>query len=281
MAGPGSAWEISEGATVVAADGDRIGRVVAVEAGHLVVEEGRLFPTDHIVPNRAVANVADGTVHLRVTKEVVRERAWDTALPPVETTAVAAAPEVEVIGSVPATEDGEGILRVPVYEEELVATTEEHQIGEVLLNKSVVVEDRVLEVPVVEERIRITRHPVQSEAILDENVFTEGSIAIPIRGEEVGLVKQTRVAEEVEIAKEAVQITEQVAGTIRREEVHVDTAEFAVDPTSDTPEADGTAAPLAASVDAGEPAASSPRTTEGRSTSGSKRSAKRNRRKKR
>ncbi len=280
MAGTGSGWEISEGATVVAADGDRIGRVVAVEAGHLVVEEGRLFPTDHIVPNRAVANVADGTVHLRVTKEVVRERAWDTALPPVETTAVAA-PEVEALGAVPVTEDEEGVLRISVHEEELVATTEEHQIGEVLLNKSVVVEDRVLEVPVVEERIRITRHPVQSEAVLDENVFTEGSIAIPIRGEEVGLVKQTRVAEEVEIAKEAVQITEQVAGTIRREEVHVDTAEFAVDPTSDTPEADGTAAPLAAPADAGEPAASSPGPTEGRSTSRSKRSAKRNRRKKR
>ena len=280
MARKSSGWDIPEGAEVVGADGGKIGHVVAVEEGHLVVEEGRLFPTDHIIPNRAVATVADGRVHLQVTKEVVRERSWDTALPSVEKD-MSATREVTVLGSVPVTEDGEEILRVPVYEEELVPTTEERQIGEVLLNKSVVVEDRVVEVPVVEERIRITRHPVQGEAVLDEDVFTEGTIAIPIRGEEVGLVRQTRVVEEVEVGKEAVQITEQVAGTVRREQVHVDTAEFAASPMSDTPVGAGTDASLSAPGGASEPAASSLGTNEGRSISGSKRSAKRNRRKKR
>jgi uncharacterized protein (TIGR02271 family) len=46
-------------------------------------------------------------------------------------------------------------------------------------------------------------------------------IEVPIMGEEVELHKRVRVAEEVEIGKEAVQRTERVAGTVRREEVRV------------------------------------------------------------
>ncbi|CAA9586856.1 MAG: hypothetical protein AVDCRST_MAG19-4970 [uncultured Thermomicrobiales bacterium] len=45
---------------------------------------------------------------------------------------------------------------------------------------------------------------------------------VPIMGEEVSLQKTVRVAEEVEIGKEAVQRTEQVAGTVRREEVSIE-----------------------------------------------------------
>jgi uncharacterized protein (TIGR02271 family) len=50
--------------------------------------------------------------------------------------------------------------------------------------------------------------------------FTEGVIEIPLRGELVDVAKQVRVAEEVELSKEAVRRTEQVGGTIRREEIH-------------------------------------------------------------
>jgi len=43
-----------------------------------------------------------------------------------------------------------------------------------------------------------------------------------VRGEQVELEKRVRVAEEVEVGKEAVQRTERVGGTVRREEVRVD-----------------------------------------------------------
>ncbi len=242
MARSGREWSISEGQEVMTIDGGRIGRVIAVEEGHLVVEEGRLFPTDHVVPIRAVADVADGTVHLRVTRDVVLERDWDAALPLVEAEAAAESEDVVVLGSVPVREGGEATIRVPVHEEELVPVTEERQIGNVQLNKQVVVEERVVEVPVVEERLRITRHPVDRDPDVADDAFTEGSIAIPIRGDEIGLAKRARVAEEVEIAKEAVQVTEQVAGTVRREEVHIESVELpAGSPAIDTGEdADGT-----------------------------------------
>ncbi len=222
-------WSISEGTEVRTVEGDSIGRVIAVEEGHLVVEEGRLFPTDHIVPLRAVEDVADGAVHLSVTRDVVLERNWDTALPPVEADAAVTSEDIEVLGSVPVVEGSEETLRIPVHEEELVPVTEERQIGEVQLNKQVVVEERVVEVPVVEERIRITRHLVDRDPDAADDVFTEGSLAIPVRGEEIGLARRTRVAEEVEIAKEAVQVTEHVSGTVRREEVHVEAIELPAD----------------------------------------------------
>ncbi len=117
--------------------------------------------------------------------------------------------------------EGDDVLRVPVHEEELTATRREREIGEVEIQKDVVAEEQVLEVPVTEERVRVQRRAVDREVGADETAFQEGTIEVPVRGEEVDLQKQTRVAEEVEVSKEAVQQTEQVAGTVRREEVRV------------------------------------------------------------
>ncbi|MDP9357087.1 MAG: YsnF/AvaK domain-containing protein [Chloroflexota bacterium] len=113
-------------------------------------------------------------------------------------------------------------LEVPVFEEELTATTREREVGEVQVSKDVVAEEQVLEVPVTEERVRVQRRAVQGDATPDANAFQEGTFEVPIRGEEVELQKHARVTEEVEIAKEAVQHTEQVGGTVRREEVVVE-----------------------------------------------------------
>ncbi len=117
--------------------------------------------------------------------------------------------------------EGDDVLRVPVHEEELTATRREREIGEVEIQKDVVAEEQVLEVPVTEERVRVQRRAVDREVGADETAFQEGTIEVPVRGEEVELQKRTRVAEEVEVSKEAVQQTEQVAGTVRREEVRV------------------------------------------------------------
>jgi uncharacterized protein (TIGR02271 family) len=56
----------------------------------------------------------------------------------------------------------------------------------------------------------------------DAGAFEETVIDVPLRTETVDVQKQARVAEEVVVSKEAVQRTEQVGGTVRREEVYVD-----------------------------------------------------------
>ncbi len=123
-------------------------------------------------------------------------------------------------------------INVPVHEEELAARTRQVERGQVQVEKDVVAEEQVLNVPVTEERVRVERHAVSGNTPADATAFQEGVIEVPVRGEEVELTKRTRVAEEVEIAKEAVQRTEQVAGTVRREEVRIEDATV-VDSTTD------------------------------------------------
>ena len=122
-----------------------------------------------------------------------------------------------------ATVDAETI-RVPVHEEELAARTREVERGAVRIQKEVVSEEQTLAVPVVEERVRVVRHVVDRDATDDDaaDAFIEGTIAVPVRGEEIDLTRTVRTVEEVEVGKDAVQHTEQVGGTVRREEVHVE-----------------------------------------------------------
>jgi len=116
----------------------------------------------------------------------------------------------------------EGTIRVPVHEEELTASKRQRQLGEVQIEKDVVAEERVLDVPVTEERVRVERHAVDRPVGADDRAFQEGVIEVPVRGEEVELQKRAKVVEEVEVGKEAVQHTEQVRGQVRREQIHID-----------------------------------------------------------
>ena len=242
--------QITEGTDVYGSDGEKVGSVVAVQPNYVVVEKGFFFPTDYYVPTSAIASSDGGQVYLNVTKDEALNQGWDaeptggdaadvgdaTTTAAYGTDAVAgtaslggtsdlwgeaavargAAPEVTRI------EADEAIV-VPIHEEELTATTREREIGEVRIEKSVVAEERTIEVPVTEERVRVKRRAVDRPVdAADATVFAEGVIEVPIRGEEVELQTRVRVAEEVEVDKEAVQRTEQVSGTVRREEVRVD-----------------------------------------------------------
>jgi len=212
--------QIREGATVYAADGDKLGKVIAVRADHIVVEKGFFFPTDYYIPTSAIASAAGDDVYLTVTKdhaltsrwnEVPADADWGTTATPAD---YAERFDVDTAQS--------DTLRVPVHEEELTATTRPVARGQVRIEKDVVAEERTLDVPVTEERVTVTRRTVDRAGVAEADAFTEGTIEVPVRGEEVDVQKRVRVAEEVEIGKQAVQRTETVGGTVRREEVHVE-----------------------------------------------------------
>ena len=114
-------------------------------------------------------------------------------------------------------------IRIPVMEEELTATVREQEAGAVRIEKDVVAEERTLEVPVTEERVRVERRVVDRPVTAaDADAFEETVIDVPLRSETVDVQKQARVAEEVVVSKEAVQRTERVTDTVRKEEVFVD-----------------------------------------------------------
>jgi len=216
---------IREGAEVRSADDEKLGRVVGLEGNYVVVEKGFFFPTDYYIPTSAVSSANDETIVLSVGKDQALTSGWDRigttdALVEEKSWQAGTADATVTAGKTdPKTDD---VLRVPVHEEELTATKRPVEQGQVRIEKDVVTEQRTLDVPVTDERITVTRRAVDREGVADTDAFTEGTIEVPVRGEEVDLQKRVRVAEEVEIGKEAVQRTETVSGTVRREEVHVE-----------------------------------------------------------
>jgi len=103
-------------------------------------------------------------------------------------------------------------------EERLRVTKQREQAGEVRLGKRVDEHTEQVEVPVREERVVIERRPGRGEARTGEIGDTGGEIEVPITRERVDVGKETVVAEEVGVRKEAVERTERVQETLRREE---------------------------------------------------------------
>jgi uncharacterized protein (TIGR02271 family) len=222
-------WRFSEGTDVVGADGDKVGKVIAVSDQYFIVEKGFFFPTDYYIPMSAVANYDGDKVYLTVTKDEALNQGWDRRpLDTADTYATGATGEYTTgtgtmdTGMSGTATTGQESLRVPVHEEELTATKRPVERGAVNVSKDVMTEEQTLNVPVTEERVRVDRRTVDRDAAPDDTAFQEGTISVPVLGEEVDVQKRARVAEEVNIGKEAVQRTEQAKGTVRKEQVRVE-----------------------------------------------------------
>ena len=228
--------QVSVGDDVYGSDGEKVGTVAEVQSSYIVVEKGFFFPTDYYVPMSAIANASAGQVYLNVAKDAALKSGWDT----VPNTG-ATFSDVDVTARSRSTASGQAEpgayevaagdeLRIPVMEEELTATVGEQEAGAVRIEKRIVEENRVLEVPVTDEQIRVERRIVDRPVGPNETqAFEEIVINVPLTSEQVELQKQARVAEEIVVSKEAVQRTERVSDTVRREEVYVDEDAIVID----------------------------------------------------
>jgi uncharacterized protein (TIGR02271 family) len=230
--------QINVGDDVYGSDGDKVGTVAEVQPSYIVVEKGFFFPTDYYIPTSAIASASGGQVYLNVAKDAALNSGWDTVpdagtvLTDVDVTATGntrATRQAEVGAYEVAAEDE---LRIPVMEEELTATVRQQEAGAVRIEKDVVTEEQTLEVPVTEERIRVERRVVDRPATAaDAGAFEETVIDVPLRSETVDVQKDARVTGEVVVGKEAVQRTERISDTVRREEVYVDEDATIIDET--------------------------------------------------
>jgi len=221
------------GADVFGADGEKVGTVAAVYPGYIVVEKGFFFPTDYYIPMSAVASYDNDQVYLNLAKDAALNSGWDAEPTDLETVGydTSMGSDVTVVdrdhmdsGQVAAARvESDEEIRVPVMEEELTATVRSQEAGAVRIEKDVVEEERTLDVPLTEERVRVERRVVDRPVTAaDADAFEETVIDVPLRTETVDVQKQARVAEEVVVSKEAVQRTERVSDTVRKEEVYVD-----------------------------------------------------------
>lgn len=206
--------DIITGTEVFGADGEKVGTVAAVYPGYIVVEKGFFFPTDYYIPMSAIASADNDQVYLNLAKDAALQSGWDAQPTDLETASFDTSTTTGMM-------DEE--IRVPVMEEELTATVRPQEAGAVRIEKDVVTEQRTLDVPVTEERVRVERRVVDRPVgAADADAFEDTVIEVPLRSETVDVQKQARVAEEVIVSKEAVERTESVSDTVRKEEVFVD-----------------------------------------------------------
>jgi uncharacterized protein (TIGR02271 family) len=117
----------------------------------------------------------------------------------------------------------QGEQKVQLREEQLQATKERVQAGEVGIRKEVVEEQKTLNVPVSREEVYIERNPVNQPVPADTPIGDQGeTYRVPVSEERVDVQKQPYVREEIGIGKRVVQDTQQVSDTVRREEAHID-----------------------------------------------------------
>ncbi len=70
-------FAVHEGDEVFGSDGDKVGKVIAVQDDYVVVEKGWFFPTDYYIPMSAIASYDEGMLYLNVSKDVALNQGWD------------------------------------------------------------------------------------------------------------------------------------------------------------------------------------------------------------
>jgi len=120
---------------------------------------------------------------------------------------------------------------IPLREEELQPHKQLVETGEVRLRKKIVTEQKTITVSVMREELIIERHPATDSTDQTDQqsnqpigriveIGEDETITIPLRAEQVTVLKQPVVIEEVVLGKRQVQETQHISGMVRREEAY-------------------------------------------------------------
>jgi uncharacterized protein (TIGR02271 family) len=112
-----------------------------------------------------------------------------------------------------------GTITIPLYSEEIQVRKHREQIGEVIVHRHVVQEQRTVDVPVEHDDVTIERRMVNEPVPAGENPFAdaEKEIRVPIYEEKVNVETRPVLREEVVVNPEQVVEQQQVHETVRRE----------------------------------------------------------------
>jgi uncharacterized protein (TIGR02271 family) len=114
-------------------------------------------------------------------------------------------------------------MNVPLYEEELRVEKIAHEAGEVRVKKVVHSEIKNIEVPVTKEEVVIERKTPTGEALpTGEKIFKEEEMRIPVMEEEIRISKHPVEKERVEVRKETTTEKKKVSGEVRSEDIEIE-----------------------------------------------------------
>ena len=123
------------------------------------------------------------------------------------------------------TVEAEDQVRVPVREERLEVEKRPTELGVVEIRKTVESEQQTVPVELEREEVHVEQRDVPARPATEADrtgAFEEGTIRVPVRGEEAVARKEAVVTGEVVIDKERTTETQRVTDTIRKERVEVD-----------------------------------------------------------
>ena len=129
------------------------------------------------------------------------------------------------------TQTGAGVretdreMRVPVVEEQLDVEKRAGQVGEVGIERRVIEEQQSVPVELRREEVHVEERDVADRPISPQEadrLFDEGTIRVPVRGEEAVVSKEAVVTGEVVVNKEQTTERQEIRDTVRRMEVDVD-----------------------------------------------------------
>jgi uncharacterized protein (TIGR02271 family) len=118
-----------------------------------------------------------------------------------------------------------GEIRVPIHEERLEVERRQGEIGSVDIHKTVEAERVDVPVELRHEEVTVDRVDVRDRPVAPGEVaaaFEEGTIRVPVRGEQAVVEKEAVVTGEVVVNREVQTEQRNIRDTVRREEVAVD-----------------------------------------------------------
>jgi uncharacterized protein (TIGR02271 family) len=118
-----------------------------------------------------------------------------------------------------------GEIRVPIREERIDVEKREGEMGSVDIRKTVDTEQVNVPVELRHEEVNVDRVDVKDRPVAAgemTNAFEEGTIRVPVRGEEAFATKEAVVTGEVVIDRDVQTERQTVSDTIRKERVDVD-----------------------------------------------------------
>jgi len=207
------AREIYEGMTVRGPDGDKLGKIKEIGEGYFVYEKGLLNKERHRVAFGELIDVRDGDA-------IVPVAATGAAAPAAGREAAAGGRAAAARGS----EAEVGEVRVPLKEERIETGKRMREAGRLQVTKHVETEQRHFTVPVRHEEVHVERVAARGDVPAGDAGFTEETISVPIREEEVEIRKRPVVREEVRVTKGMREGEREITEPVRREvaEVHTE-----------------------------------------------------------
>jgi len=185
------AMNIQEGMTVYGESGQQIGRIEQLHGDGFHVQ-GQHYGRDSVI------RVDHNRVYVRGTG-MTGQRAQATA------------------------NQNEGEIRVPVAEERLTVGKRDAELGEVQVRKTVTEEQQTVPVTLQREEVRVQERNIPDRPLQPgDDAFREGTIRVPVRGEEAVVAKEAVVTGEVVIDKTMTADQRQVSDTVRKQHVEVD-----------------------------------------------------------